>query len=198
MHEESLCSPSDVHTSLSAQKGTEEYSLVLLGDSGVGKTAIVSRILGKDFQEHTRPTVEDLWQIDLKIEEQRCKLKLLDTNGEEAVAKAAIWTENQDGILLVYSVTSRKSFEVIKTLYAKITRNGTIRPPLVILVANKDDCEEGRQVSQRDLLTLAVDLKCPLVETSAKREDATGGVRHLVKHLRRQRRNRDDLRPASN
>ncbi|KAH8878682.1 P-loop containing nucleoside triphosphate hydrolase protein [Thozetella sp. PMI_491] len=175
--------------SFPAQDSPEEYKLVLLGDSGVGKTAMVHRLLGRPFAECVEPTIEDLLSVSLEIDGRRCTLKLLDTNGREAVAKAATWAKEQDGILLVYSVTSRESFKLILPIYGEITQNRTKKAPLAVLVANKDDCEEGREVSQQDFLDLAVELGCSLVETSAKGERAVDGVYHLVRKIRRRRSN---------
>ena len=72
------------------------------------------------------------------------------------------------GYVLVYSINSTKSFEVIQTLYDKIVDQvGNPKLP-VILVGNKKDLEHEREVSKEEGEKLAKDLKAAFLETSAK------------------------------
>ena len=72
------------------------------------------------------------------------------------------------GYVLVYSINSTKSFEVIQTLYDKIVDQvGNPKLP-VILVGNKKDLEHEREVSKEEGEKLARDLKAAFLETSAK------------------------------
>ena len=72
------------------------------------------------------------------------------------------------GYVLVYSINSIKSFEVVQTLYEKIVDQvGNPKLP-VILVGNKKDLEHEREVSKEEGVKLAKDLKAAFLETSAK------------------------------
>eukprot|EP01112_Ceratiomyxa_fruticulosa_P012185 TRINITY_DN3366_c0_g1_i1.p2 TRINITY_DN3366_c0_g1~~TRINITY_DN3366_c0_g1_i1.p2 ORF type:complete len:100 (-),score=8.65 TRINITY_DN3366_c0_g1_i1:51-350(-) len=72
------------------------------------------------------------------------------------------------GFLLIYSITSRPSFERIKDLREKIKWTKDTDFPPVVLVANKCDLESERKVSQQESQELAESWECPLIETSAK------------------------------
>ncbi len=107
------------------------------------------------------------------------------------MAKVAAWAHNQDGVILVYSITSRESFNFIKAVSAEIMKSRTMLP-LFLLIGNKGDCQE-RQVPQKDLYSLGFDLKCAFVEMSAKNDGApavAAAITGFVTQLRERRRSK--------
>lgn len=117
------------------------YKLVVLGDGGVGKTALtiqvsclepssVAIVLLTRFQlclnhfvETYDPTIEDSYRKQVVIDSQSCMLEVLDTAGqEEYTALRDQWIRDGEGFVLVYSITSRASFTRIRKFYSQIQR----------------------------------------------------------------------------
>lgn len=87
--------------------------IVLLGESGVGKTNIFQRYVNDEFSENTLATIGmDFVSLDKDIDGKRTKLQLWDTAGSEkyrTIAQSYYTITN--GIMLVYDVTDKQSFE---------------------------------------------------------------------------------------
>ncbi len=157
------------------------YKLVVVGDGGVGKSALTIQFFQKMFVEDYDPTIEDSYIQHTEIEGQWCILDVLDTAGqEEFSAMREQYMRKGDGFLLVYSVTDKASFHNIRQFHTLILR---VKDKYVqvhfflfkidqflfcylcretypmILVANKVDLVHLRQVSQEQGKLLANELK---------------------------------------
>ena len=116
------------------------YKLVVLGDGGVGKTALtiqvrltgvllhmkwanVTQLCLNHFIESYDPTIEDSYRKQVVIDQQSCMLEVLDTAGqEEYTALRDQWIRDGEGFVLVYSITSRSSFTRIRRFHSQIQR----------------------------------------------------------------------------
>ena len=99
------------------------YKLVVVGDGGVGKSALTIQFFQKMFVEDYDPTIEDSYIQHTEIEGQWCILDVLDTAGQEEFnAMRDQYMRKGDGFLLVYSVTDRASFSKISLFYKTILR----------------------------------------------------------------------------
>jgi GTPase KRas len=96
------------------------------------------------------------------IHSKQCVLQIRDTGGEFDPH----WIEDGEGFILVYSVTSRKSFEYISKIHHQIRQIKNECP--LVLVGNKKD-ENGRQVLPRKGKKLAKQIGCDFFEISAKK-----------------------------
>ncbi|KAF0690829.1 Aste57867_17817 [Aphanomyces stellatus] len=148
---------------------SREYKLVVLGAGGVGKSALVIRLVTDNFLEDYDPTIEDSYRKQVEIDQRQALLDILDTAGqEEYTTMQDEWMREGKGFLLVYSVTSQTTFDEIKTFKDKILRaKDTNRVPMV-LVGNKCDLDKHREVSLAAGKQLAAEWGCPFMETSAK------------------------------
>ncbi|KAJ3051290.1 Ras GTPase ras2 [Rhizophlyctis rosea] len=137
------------------------YRLVVLGDGGVGKTALTIQTYD--------PTIEDSYRKQVVIDDQPCILEVLDTAGqEEYTALRDQWIRDGEGFLLVYSITSRSTYDRVERFRDQIARvKDTDRVPLM-LVGNKCDKVAEREVSKEEGIYLARRIKCEFIETSAK------------------------------
>jgi GTPase KRas protein len=103
------------------------------------------------------------------IDDEAAQLDVVDTAGqEEYKAMREDYMRMGDGFLLVYSIISRSSFEEINGLYQQILRVKDRDSFPVIIVANKCDLENDRQVPTDEGKALAESWKCRFIETSAK------------------------------
>lgn len=145
------------------------YKLVVVGDGGVGKSALTIQFFQKLFIEDYDPTIEDSYIQHTQIDGEWCILDVLDTAGqEEFSAMREQYMRKGDGFLMVYSVTDLHSYENIKNFYTQILRVKDKDAYPMLLVANKIDLVRQRRVTEKDGRALAANLRVPYVETSAK------------------------------
>lgn len=189
------------------------YKLVVLGDGGVGKTALTIQLCLNHFVETYDPTIEDSYRKQVQIDGQSCMLEVLDTAGqEEYTALRDQWIRDGEGFVLVYSISSRASFSRIQKFYHQIQRvkessgysssptypgsplsatstgSGSFGPAPVMLVGNKCDRVTEREVSTQEGQSLARQLNCKFVEASAKNcINVERAFYDVVRDLREQR-----------
>eukprot|EP00486_Rosalina_sp_Unknown_P012608 CAMPEP_0201591918 /NCGR_PEP_ID=MMETSP0190_2-20130828/189956_1 /ASSEMBLY_ACC=CAM_ASM_000263 /TAXON_ID=37353 /ORGANISM="Rosalina sp." /LENGTH=145 /DNA_ID=CAMNT_0048050453 /DNA_START=73 /DNA_END=507 /DNA_ORIENTATION=+ len=138
-----------------------EYKIVVLGGGGVGKSALTIRLVTDNFLDEYDPTIEDSYRKQVQIDGQPALLDILDTAGQEEFSSMQDqWMREGKGFLLVYSITSRQTFDEVAMLRDKILRTkdddtGTEVP--ICLAGNKCDLEESRQVPTSEGQELAKD-----------------------------------------
>ncbi|CAF0749767.1 unnamed protein product [Rotaria sordida] len=149
-----------------------EYKICIFGSGGVGKSCLTMQFVQGIFMPKYDPTIEDVYKKTVEIDEKQYSLEILDTAGtEEFSAMRDLYVKNGQGFVLVYSITSRATFNDLQGYYDRIMRvkdteiNG--QPPL-ILVGNKSDLEDERVVGREVGQALARKWKCTFLETSAK------------------------------
>ena len=128
------------------------FKVLLLGDSSVGKTCFLKRYTDDTFQDAYLSTIG----FDFKFKSitlnngKEVRVQLWDTAGQErfrTIAKS--YYKGAHGIILMYDVTNRKTYDNIKKWLNQI-RDETGNRISIILVANKIDCEELRQVTKEE------------------------------------------------
>eukprot|EP01083_Nonionella_stella_P019537 54253_1 len=146
--------------------------VVLIGDSGVGKSCLLKRFSSGEFEPGYISTIGVDFEIrTLQIRDKTVKLQIWDTAGQERFHN--ITTSYYRGahcIMLVYDVTSTTSFKAINRWLTQIRQHGS-KDVEVLLVGNKTDLVDKRIVNLEDAKDLATELKLDVIETSAK--DAT-------------------------
>ena len=146
------------------------YKVLLLGDWSVGKTCLLMRYMDNTFTEMHLSTIG----IDSKVkivnlkEGLDAKIQIWDTAGQErykTIAKSYI--KGANGILLVYDVTKRNSFEGIKNWVKQIKDLVSSRVN-VVLIGNKIDLEDKREVKTEEGEQLGKEFNYQFFETTAK------------------------------
>ncbi|KAK7037206.1 RAS1 protein [Paramarasmius palmivorus] len=191
-------------------------SIAMLGDGGVGKTALaftLGSFLGKNesicdvslssmsswelrhqirerllrYRQTYDPTIEDAYRKQLVIANRMCLVEILDTAGQEDYATLRDqWIREAEAFALVYSVDDRHSFERVENFRQAIFNIKQGAP--YILVGNKKDKQLKREVSTKEGQNLARRYDCGFLETSAKTaEDADLIFTQLVYVLRQRR-----------
>lgn len=146
------------------------YRLVLIGDSGVGKTAILLRYSDNMFNTSFITTIGIDFRIKtIEVNGKRVKLQIWDTAGQEQFhSVASSYYRNAHGIVLIYDITSAESFIHISKWANNVSTNAPTNVKQVLL-GNKCDMEENKRVIEKDRgKTLAEELNMPFLETSAK------------------------------
>jgi len=143
--------------------------LCCLGDGGVGKTSITVQLCSNHFVEMYDPTIEDSYRKQMVIDDDAVLLEILDTAGqEELTALRDQWIRGAEGYILVYSITSRRSFEQVSTFHQQITRVQDSDTLPMIVVGNKCDLENRREVSVEEGREFAKCIGSEFIECSAK------------------------------
>ncbi|KAF9008275.1 ras-like protein [Cyathus striatus] len=148
----------------------KEYKLAVVGDRAVGKFSLAFRFTHGHFVNQCNPFEAEPFRRQCMIDTQ---ISLLDvevpsTAGQEVYALLTDeHIQSKEGFLLVYSTTSRSSFQAIQHLQQQILRGKPLSVP-VILIGTKCDLEEQREVTTNVGHDLARELGCPFMETSSK------------------------------
>eukprot|EP01097_Dermamoeba_algensis_P007074 TRINITY_DN4426_c0_g1_i1.p1 TRINITY_DN4426_c0_g1~~TRINITY_DN4426_c0_g1_i1.p1 ORF type:complete len:195 (-),score=19.67 TRINITY_DN4426_c0_g1_i1:250-834(-) len=146
-----------------------EVRVVIVGSGGVGKSALSIQLVQQHFIDIYDPTIEDSYRKLFVIDEDTCLLDILDTAGqEEYSAMRDQYMMSGHGFVCVYSVTNRKSFDDIDYFWKQILRIKQRESYPTVLVGNKCDLNEDRQVSKEEGLRLGKSLGIPFFEASAK------------------------------
>lgn len=147
----------------------KQKRIALMGFRSVGKSSVTIQFIEKQFVDSYDPTIENTFHKTLKIKGQDYSLEVVDTAGQDEYSiLPQSYYISIDGYVLVYSVNSRKSFEVIKIVYEKLLdMKGSSNIPIV-LVGNKTDLQNDRVVSAEEGRKLAAEWKINFLETSAK------------------------------
>lgn len=173
------------------------YRLVLIGDSGVGKTALLLRYSDNVFNASFISTIGIDFRIKtIEVEGKRVKLQIWDTAGQDKFhSVAASYYRNAHGIMLLYDITSADSFMHISKWVNNISKNapGEVKQ---ILIGNKCDIPENKRVIEEERgRELARELDMPFLETSAKEgvnvDEAFEVVAKLIMERDKQKENKN-------
>merc|ERR1712159_22050 len=146
-----------------------EYKLVIVGGGGVDKSACTIQLIQNHFIDEYDPTIEDSYRKQVTIDDETCLLDILDTAGqEEYSAMRDQYMRTGEGFLLVYSITSRASFEELNAFHGQILRVKDADKVPMVLVGNKADLGEERQVTLVEGEEAGQHFSCPMMEASAK------------------------------
>ncbi|EDR08657.1 uncharacterized protein LACBIDRAFT_249517 [Laccaria bicolor S238N-H82] len=164
-----------------------EHKLVVVGGRRVGKSALTIQFIQAAFVAEYEPAIVETYRKQCIIDDEIALLEV-----EEAPASLSysafrdLFIKIGEGFLLVYSITSRNSFEEIRTFYQQILRVKDQDSFPVIIVANKCDLEYERQVGMDEGRDLAKHFGCKFIETSAKqRINVDEAFNHLVRDIRK-------------
>ena len=148
----------------------EDYKLkvVVVGDSGVGKTNLIKRFIVNIYNPNTKATVGvEFISKSYKINDQVFKIEIWDTAGQERYKSiTAAYYKGAKGALIVYDITQKDSFENINKWMSEV-RDKSSKDLKIMIVGNKTDLVNERQVSTEEALEKAKELGSPVMEASA-------------------------------
>ncbi|XP_072295189.1 GTP-binding protein Di-Ras1a [Eucyclogobius newberryi] len=149
---------------------SNDYSVVVFGAGGVGKSSLVLRFVKGTFRDTYIPTVEDTYRQVISCDKSVCTLQITDTTGSHQFpAMQRLSISKGHAFVLVYSITSRQSLEEIKPIYQQIVSiKGSVESIPIMLVGNKSDEISQREVDTSQAEAQAKQWKCAFMETSAK------------------------------
>ncbi|MHA1305289.1 MAG: Rab family GTPase [Candidatus Heimdallarchaeaceae archaeon] len=145
------------------------FRIVVVGDGRVGKTALVTRYAKKTFEENYKQTLGvNFYITTINFKNVQVRLVISDTAGHEIFQRLRpSYYKGAKGVVVVYSVTDRKSFENISFWFQEIKANLMGEIPIT-LIGNKIDLISERKVSTSEVKLLATKLGMNFFECSAK------------------------------
>ena len=148
------------------------FKLILIGNSGVGKSCILQRYIRHSFEESYKCTIGvDFLMKSVIINGISVKLQLWDTAGQEKYkSMVSSYYRGANVALIVFDLTSRPSFDALPLWIENFYKNGPEQKN-IILIGNKKDLVDERQVTQEEAEMFAETNNMIYFETSAKDGD---------------------------
>ena len=162
--------PSDDLMMDSQAKSLPSYKVVIMGATGVGKSAITFRYTKKKFVSDYIPTIEDEHKTRTEIDNKLREISILDTAGsEQFIALRSNWMTKREAFVLVFSIDSPNSFSDLGNFFDQLVMVYPKRQHPIVLVANKTDLPSTkRKITQEEIQQKAEKWKVPYFEVSAK------------------------------
>lgn len=159
---------------------SREVKVVLLGDSGVGKSSIVMRFVSNTYDKYNESTIGASFMSKMiMVDGHSIKYQIWDTAGQEKYhSLAPMYYRGAAAAIVVYDITKRSTFETLKAWVKELQQLGP--PDIIICVCgNKADLKDQREVDSADAKRYAQEIGAIFFETSAKSGDASGKVQDM-------------------
>jgi len=145
-------------------------SIITLGDTTVGKTCLAQRFIGQEFKDIKLSTIgQECFIKIVNINNHEIKIKIWDTAGQERYRSIAISSiRNANGVLLVYDITKMTTYETLEYWFKQIKNVLEIKDTPIVLIGNKIDLKDSREVSYEKGEEFAKDHGIKFFECSAK------------------------------
>jgi len=162
------------------------YKMVLVGLGSVGKSCLSIQFISGRFAVDYDPTLEDSYRRQVEVDGKNCVLDIFDTAGHEDFSDVRDqYMRDGEGFMFVYSITYLHSFKQIRSLYEHALRIKDLDKVPAVLIGNKSDLENEREVSKEQGEELARELGCQFMETSAKTaKNVTEAFHAMVRAIR--------------
>lgn len=147
----------------------QQVKLVVLGDTGVGKSSLVLRFVNNIFKPYSESTIGAAFMSKvINVDGAPVKYQIWDTAGQEKYhSLAPMYYRGAAAAIVVYSITDAASFGTLKSWVNELHQHGP--EDIVIAVAgNKCDMEDKRAIASKDAEAYAKSINALFMETSAK------------------------------
>ncbi|XP_054274677.1 GTP-binding protein REM 1-like [Macrosteles quadrilineatus] len=178
--EGSCCGSS--YNNVSTETSGEEvakYRVVLLGDSGVGKTALVSQFMTSEYMNTYDASLDDEFgekTVSVLLDGEESEMVFIDHPSVEMSVENSLSTYEPHACVVVYSIVNRASFKVSEDILNYLWRESYTKDKSVIVVGNKADLARSRVITANEGKALAASRDCKFIETSS-------GIQHNVDEL---------------
>ena len=150
----------------------ESIKVVLVGESGVGKTSIISQFTSKKFDLHRETSLSAQFiskTVNFQDLGKEIKFDIWDTVGQEKYRSLAkIFYKDAKVIVFVYDITTEYSFNELKNYWYEETRSNSDGSPILAVVGNKIDLYKEQKVSNNDGKEFAEKIGAIFQTTSAQ------------------------------
>ncbi|KAL0277726.1 UNVERIFIED_CONTAM: hypothetical protein PYX00_004916 [Menopon gallinae] len=178
----SCCGSSYNNVSTSEAEEEEDiskYRVVLLGDSGVGKTALVNQFMTSEYMNTYDASLDDEFgekTVSVLLDGEESEMIFIDHPAVEMSVENCLATYEPHACVVVYSVVNRGTFQVAEDILNYLWRENYTHDKCVILVGNKADLARARVIPTSEGKSLAASRDSKFIETSS-------GIQHNVDEL---------------
>uniref|UniRef100_A0A1I7UBQ3 Ras-related protein Rab-21 n=1 Tax=Caenorhabditis tropicalis TaxID=1561998 RepID=A0A1I7UBQ3_9PELO len=154
---------------MATEQKSFKFKVVLLGEGCVGKSSLVLRFVENKFSSRHLSTIQASFQSKtINIDDCKAELHIWDTAGQEKYhALGPIYYRGSNGVLLVFDITDRRSFEKVKNWVLEI-KTCLGKSAEILIVGNKTDLEDERKIARQDAEAYAETEGAIYMETSAQ------------------------------
>ena len=151
---------------------TKEVKIILLGETGVGKTSIINRFINNEFINDTIVTLGSSFSSkEIKKYNVKYRLKIWDTTGQEQYHSITnLYIKGSNIVILIYSIDSLNSFEQLNYWYSAVKEKLDDDKHIVCVVGNKSDLKNNMVVTEEEGKKFATEKKCLFKLVSAKED----------------------------
>jgi len=162
-------------------KAPVQLKVVLLGDSGVGKSSIVLRFVADNFKTDAEATIGASYMGKiLQINEKMIKFNIWDTAGQERYhSLAKMYYRDANAAIMVYDITKKGSFEGLKKWHKELAEFGP-KDIAIVVAGNKEDLVEAEAIGPEEAQAFARSIGAIYKKTSAK---TNYGVEQIFREL---------------
>lgn len=163
---------------------SQEVKVVLLGESGVGKSSIIKQYVTHTFDPDIDSSISSKYIskiVNVSDEQKKLKFNLWDTAGQEKYRSLAkIFYKDARIIILVYSINNAKSYEEMKKYWYQEVKTNGLSNAIYAVVGNKHDLYNTSQVNEKEAMEWADSIGGIFQLTSAK---TNSGIDTLFQNL---------------
>ncbi|XP_017466082.1 PREDICTED: uncharacterized protein LOC108358992 isoform X4 [Rhagoletis zephyria] len=155
------------------------YRIVMLGDSGVGKTALVNQFMTSEYMHTYDASLDDEFgekTVSVLLDDEESELVFIDHPSVEMSVENCLSTYEPHGCVVVFSVVEKSSFRAAEEIVKYLWQENYIKDKAVILVGNKADLARARVITSQEGKALAASHDAKFIETSS-------GIQHNVDEL---------------
>ena len=161
----SICEDSEEHN----------FKVVLVGETGVGKTSIISQFIDQVFEEELQTSTGGSFSSkEIFFDNGKSlKLEIWDTAGQERYRSLTkIFYKNSSCAILVYDITKKQTFDELKNYWIGQIKESAPKDIMLAIVGNKEDLLDKEQVDENEARDFAKENNALFFSTSAKNSDA--------------------------
>ncbi|XP_017839956.1 uncharacterized protein LOC108597757 isoform X2 [Drosophila busckii] len=155
------------------------YRVVMLGDAGVGKTALVNQFMTSEYMHTYDASLDDEFgekTVSVLLDDEESDMVFIDHPSVEMSVENSLSTYEPHGCVVVFSVVDKGSFRIAEEIINYLWQENYTKDKAVILVGNKADLARARLITSQEGKTLAASRDAKFIETSS-------GIQHNVDEL---------------
>jgi len=144
------------------------YKLILVGDTGVGKTNLLGRYIRGEFELDSKSTIGvEFITNQIMVNDKNIKVQIWDTAGQERYRGISrLYYRGAIGCLLVYDISKKESFDRLSIWLTDIKQHVN-KDIIIMIIGNKQDLNQLREVSIHEGIQFSKSHNCLFMETSA-------------------------------
>ena len=159
------------------------YKIILVGETNVGKTCIITQFIEGKFEETHLATISHQFcrkNFDLPLE-RNITMDIWDTVGQERFRSLSnIYYKDAKAVIVVYDITNKESFNEVKDYWYNQIKENSNKDVIIAIAANKSDLYETREVSIEEGEEFAKSIDAIFASTSAKNDT---GITNLFENI---------------